>query len=148
MNTPVPQSMPVVSGMAGKMTSAVAQVGCTDGRFASTTKLHRRPLPSIVHIASVKQEIIEQAAIAIQLSFGCSGGASPYALYLICGNPPPAPPPPYPRGSAERRVCLEGTRKGSTAALQVARVPGPQPLINEQFFCRTPYQLGRRCQRR
>ena len=58
-----------------------------------TTKLDRRPLPSIVHIASVKQEITEQAAIAIQSTFG----RYRKDLYIfgqeICGNPPPAPPP-------------------------------------------------------
>jgi hypothetical protein len=33
----------------------------------------------------------------------------------ICVNPPPAPPQ-YPGSSTDRRVCLEGTRKNSTAS--------------------------------
>jgi hypothetical protein len=104
----------------------VVQVGCVDGRFASTTKLDRRPLPSVVHIASVKQEIMEQATIAIQSTFGRYRAD----LYIfgqeIGGNPPPAPPPSTPG------VVPSGgdaSRTPERAALHVARVPEPQPLV-------------------
>jgi hypothetical protein len=54
----------------------------------------------------------------------------------ICGNLPPAPSQ-YPAGSAERRICLEGTRKDSTASGANSR----STAAHVRLFCRTPYFL-------
>jgi hypothetical protein len=103
--------------MSGKMTTLlVVQVGCADGRFASTTKLDRRPLPSIIHIASAKEEIVAGEALSPPnrlLGVTERISISSARRYAVTRH---QLPPQYPGGSTERRVCLEGTRKDSTAS--------------------------------
>jgi hypothetical protein len=115
--------------MSGKMTTLlVVQVGCADGWFASTAKLDRRPLPSIVHIACAKQEIMEQAAIAIHRLLGVTERISISSARRYAATRHQLPPP-VPRGWYRAAGCLEGTRKDSTASGASPWIPGPQPLM-------------------
>jgi hypothetical protein len=62
-------------------------------------------------------------------------------LYLIRGNPPPVPPPGTPGEVASGGY---GSRAPERTALQVARVPGPQPLMSDCSAVRPSRRLQTR----